>query len=500
MQVTESLNEGLKRELKVVLSVTELSEKMNVRLNELKSQVRLNGFRPGKVPVNHIRKLYGRSIMAEVVQQAVTDSSQEALEERSERPAYQPEIALPEDQGEMETIMEGNGDLAYTMAFEVVPAFEVEDFSSLELERRTAKVEDTHVDESLGDLAKQYRDFEPRGGKSKAELGDRVTIDFIGRIDGEPFEGGSQENAPLELGSNSFIPGFEDQLVGTKEGEKLDVTVSFPEEYGVEELAGKPAVFEVIVNEVAAPVEATLNDEFAAKLGFEDLSKLREAILQQIEKEFEMVSQAQLKRQLLDKLDEAYKFDLPERLVDQEFEQIWAQVTQELEKSEKTFEDEDTTEEDAREEYRGIAQRRVRLGLVLGEVGEKAGVSVADEEVNRALMERIRQFPGQEKQVYDFYQENPQALLELRGPIFEQKVVDHIAGQANVTDQEVSKDELFRDPEDEAEEKPKKAKAKKSTAKSETEAKPKKAAKKPAEKKPAAKKPAEKKAAAKKSE
>jgi trigger factor len=492
MQVTESLSEGLKRELKVVLSVGELSEKMDVRLKELKSQVRLNGFRPGKVPVSHIRKMYGRSIMAEVVQQAVSDSSQEALEERSERPAYQPEIALPEDQTEMETIMDGNGDLAYTMAFEVVPSFEVEDFSSLVLERRVAKVEDENVNEQLTELAKQYRDFEPRDEKAKAELGDRVTIDFIGRIDGEPFEGGSQENAPLELGSNSFIPGFEDQLVDVKAGDALDVNVAFPDEYGVEELAGKPAVFEVKVNEVAAPVEATIDDDFAAKLGLEDLSKLKEAIQAQIQQEFEMVSQAQLKRQLLDKLDEAYKFDLPERLVDQEFEQIWGQVTQELENSGKTFEDEDTTEDDAREEYRGIAQRRVRLGLVLGEVGEKAGVSVSDDEVNNALMERIRQFPGQERQVYEYYQENPQALLELRGPIFEQKVVDHIAELANVSEQEVSKEELFRDPEDEVEEKPKKAKAKKSESKSDTkeeaEAKPKKTAKKPAAKKPAAKK------------
>lgn len=491
MQITESLNEGLKRELKVVLSVGELSEKMETRLNELKSQVRINGFRPGKVPVSHIRKLYGRSIMAEVVQQAVSDSSQEALEGRSERPAYQPEIALPDDQAEMETIMEGNGDLAYTMAFEVVPTFEVEDFSSLELEKRVAKVEEANVDEQLAELAKQYRDFEPRDAKSKAESGDRVTIDFIGRIDGEPFEGGSQENAPLELGSNSFIPGFEDQLVGTKSGDELDVKVSFPDEYGVEELAGKPAVFEVKVNEVAAPVDAKIDDDFAAKLGLEDLSKLKEAIEQQIQQEFEMVSQAQLKRQMLDKLDEAYKFDLPERLVDQEFEQIWAQVNQELENSGKTFEDEDTNEDDARAEYRTIAQRRVRLGLLLGEVGEKAGVSVSDDEVNQALMERLRQFPGQERQVYDYYQENPQALLELRGPIFEQKVVDHIAGQANVKEEQVSKEELFRDPEDEAEaeEKPKaKSKAKKSVAKKETEDKPKKAAKKPAAKKAAPKK------------
>lgn len=491
MEVTESLNEGLKRELKIVLGATELSEQMTSRLNELKSQVRINGFRPGKVPVSHIRKLYGASIMAEVVQQAVTDSSQQALDDRSERPAYQPEIALPEDQDEMENVIAGNSDLAYTMAFEVVPQIELQEFGALQLERLTAEVDDSHIDETLADLAKQHRDFAPRGKTDKAEDGDRVIIDFVGKIDGEVFEGGSQEGAPLELGSNSFIPGFEEQLVGAKAGDKVEVKVAFPDSYGVEELAGKLAVFDVTVNEVAQPADATIDDGFASRLGFEDLSKLREAIAGQIGNEFEMVAKAQLKRQILDKLDEAYKFDLPERLVDQEFEQIWQQVTQELEKNEKTFEDEDTTEEASRTEYRQIAERRVRLGLVLGEVGEKASVVVSDEEVNQALMERVSQFPGQERQVYDFYQENPQALLELRGPIFEQKVIDHITDQATVSDKSVSKDELFRDPEDEPAEEPKKAAAKK-------KASPKKKA--APEKKAATGKTATKKAAAKKSE
>jgi len=481
MEVTESLSEGLKRELKIVLAANELEDQLATRLNEIKGQVRLNGFRPGKVPVSHIRKIYGRSVMAEVVQQAVTDSSQKALDERSERPAYQPEISLPEDQDKMESVIEGQADLSYTMAFEIVPEFEIQDFSALKLERPTTAVEDSHIDESIGQLTQQYREFEPRGEKDKAETGDRVIIDFVGRIEGDAFEGGSQEDAPLELGSNTFLPGFEDQLVGSKAGDEVTVKVSFPEEYGVEYLAGKPAEFEVKVKEVARPADAEVNEEFANRLGFEDLAKMREAISDRVAQEFDMVSKAQLKRQLLDKLDEVYEFALPQRLVDQEFEQIWEQVTRELEQSEKTFEDEDTTEDEAREEYRGIAERRVRLGLVLGEIGEKSDVSVSDEEVNRALMERIRQYPGQEKQVYDFYQQNPQALLELRGPIFEQKVVDYIVEQANVTDKKVSKDELFKDPEDEAEEKPKKASAKK---------------KAPAKKAPA-KKPAAKKAAAK---
>ena len=484
MEVTESVSEGLKRELKIVLAQNELEDQLATRLNEVKDQVRLNGFRPGKVPVSHIKKIYGRSLMAEVVQQAVTDSSQKALDERSERPAYQPEISLPEDQEKMESVIEGQADLAYTMAFEIVPDFEIEDFSKLKLERPMTEVEDSHIDESIGQLTQQYREFEPRGEKDKAESGDRVIIDFVGRIEGDEFEGGSQEDAPLELGSNTFLPGFEDQLIGTKAGDDVTVKVSFPDEYGVEYLAGKPAEFEVKVKEVAHPADAEVNEEFANRLGFEDLAKMREAISDRVAQEFDMVSKAQLKRQLLDRLDETYDFALPERLVDQEFEQIWQQVTNELEQSGKTFEDEDTTEDEAREEYRTIAERRVRLGLVLGEIGEKSDVSVSDEEVNRALMERIRQFPGQEKQVYDFYQQNPQALLELRGPIFEQKVVDYIVEQADVTDKKVSKDELFKDPEDEEEPKPKKAAAKK---------------KAPA-KKAAAKKGSEKKATAKDAE
>ncbi len=481
MEVSENLNEGLKRELTITFSANELEDKLVSRLSELKSQARINGFRPGKVPVSHLRKVYGRSVMAEVVQETVTDSTQKILDERSERPAYQPEVALTEDQEEMEGVMAGTGDLAYTLKFEVIPQIEAQDFSTVKLERLVAEVNDGHVDESIAEMSKQQRDFKARDAKSKAKDGDRVTIDFLGKINDEPFDGGSAEGAPLELGSNSFIPGFEEQLVGTKAGDSLNVEVSFPDDYQVAELAGQPAVFEVTVNEVAEPVETEVNEEFATRMGFESLEKLREAIKEQVEREFGMVASAQLKRQLLDKLDDHYSFELPERLVDQEFDQIWQQISNELEQAGKTFEDEDTSEEAARGEYRTIAERRVRLGLLLGEVGEKNDVSVSDEEVNQAMMERLRQFPGQERQVYEFYQNNPQALLELRGPIFEQKVVDYITGEADVTDRTVSKEELYRDPdEDGDDDKPAKKKA---------------AAKKPAAKKKA---PAKKKAAAKK--
>ncbi len=472
MEVNETLNEGLKRELTIVFAADELEGKMMARLNELKSQAKINGFRPGKVPVNHLRKLYGRSVMAEVVQQTVTDSSQQVLTERSEKPAYQPEISLTEDHEEMEAIMSGSKELEFKVAFEVVPPIEVEDFTSLKLEKNVSEPSAEHIDEALSEMAKRQQNFEARAASAKAKDGDQVTIDFVGKIDGEPFEGGSAEDAPLVLGSNSFIPGFEEQLVGVKAGDEVAIEVSFPDEYQVDTLAGKPAVFDVKVKEVAGPAEVKIDEDFAKGMGLESLEKLREAVAEQIGREFEMVSGAQLKRQLLDKLDDIYSFELPERLVTQEFEQIWTQVTRELEQNEKTFEDEDTNEEAARGDYQTIAERRVRLGLLLGEVGEKNDISVSDDEVNNALMERVRQFPGQERQVYEFYQSNPNALLELRGPIFEQKVVDLIISQADVTENQVTKDELYRDPDEEEGEAPaKKAAAKKPAKKKKAPAK-----------------------------
>ncbi len=449
MEIIESVNDGLKRELKVVIPASELENRLSGRLAELKGQVRLNGFRPGKVPESYLRKTYGRSVMAEVVQETVTETSQKALDDRSEKPAFQPEIAFTEDTDEIENVMAGNADLSFTMAFEVIPPIDLMDFSKLSLEKQVCEATDTHIDEALERIASSQRDFEAKDGK--AESGDRATIDFVGRIDGEEFEGGSAQDAPLELGSNSFIPGFEDQLIGTSAGDEVEVNVTFPEDYGAAEFAGKDAVFSVTVKEIASPSEVSIDDEFAARLGMEDLAKLREAVKEQVEGEFEQVSKSKLKRALLDELDQAHTLDLPSKLVEQEFEQVWNQVTQEMEKASRTFEDEDTTEDEARAEYQTIAERRVRLGLVLGAVGESNDISVAEDELNRGLMERLRQFPGQEKEVYDFYQKNPQALAEIRAPIFEQKVVDFITELASVTETTVDREELYRDPDEDEE-------------------------------------------------
>lgn len=449
MQVTETLNEGLKRELKVVVPAAEIEQSVMQRLTELSGTAQIRGFRPGKVPVTHLRRLYGKSVMAEVVQKTVEDSSQQALSDKNLKPAYQPDVALPEAEAEVTDIMEGRADLTYTMKFEVVPPVDVQDFSALELERLVADVEEGQVDEGLERLKGRFQEYEPRDEGGKAEKGDRLTLSFTGYVDGEPFEGGQADNVPLVIGSGSFIPGFEDQLVGAAAGDDVPVDATFPETYGVEKLAGKPAHFDVKVSAVEGPKTDQSDDDFAKRVGFDDAGKLRDMLRERLAGELISMSNMKLKRDVLDQLDKAYSFELPEKLVDAEFNQIWTQLTREMQRQSQTFEQEGTNEEKAREEYRRIAERRVRLGLVLGTVGERAGINVADEELERALVERARQFPGQEREVYQFYRKNPQATLELRGPIFEQKVVDHIVAGAAVKDRKVSRAELASAIEDE---------------------------------------------------
>jgi len=449
MQVTETLNEGLKRELKVVVPAAEIEQSVMQRLAELAGTAQIRGFRPGKVPVNHLRRLYGKSVVAEVVQKTVDDTSRQALAEKNLKPAYQPDVALPEQESAVNDLLEGRTDLTYTMAFEVVPPVEVKDFSGLELERLVVDVEESEIDQALANLKTRFKEFEPREAGGKAETGDRVTISFKGFVDGEPFEGGEGNDVPLEIGSGRFIPGFEEQLVGVSAGDETGVDVTFPDGYGVAALAGKQAHFDVKVAAVERPKEQGSDDDFAKKVGFDDIGKLRDMLRDRLAQELGAMSNMKLKRDVLDQLDTAYAFDLPQKLVEAEFGQIWSQLTREMGRQNQTFEQEGTNEEDARQEYRKIAERRVRLGLVLGTVGEQAGISVADEELEGALIERARQFPGQEREVYQFYRKNPQATLELRGPIFEQKVVDHIVAGASVKDRKVTRQELAEAVEDE---------------------------------------------------
>lgn len=449
MQVTETLSQGLKREFKVVLPATELEKRLNDELATLKDRVKINGFRPGKVPVGHLRRVYGRSVMGDVVQNAVNEANRKIIEDNSLKLAFEPQVQFPENKDEIEKAMDAKGDLAFTVALEVLPVFELVDLKDVTVNKPVVEVAETEVTESLERMAKQNRAFEPK--KGKAADGDRVVVDFVGRIDGTEFEGGTGQDIRVELGSNTFIPGFEEQLVGVKAGDTKLVKVSFPENYLAPHLAGKAAEFDVTVKDVEAPGELVIDDELAKGFGMESLDKLKEAIRGAVQRDFDAQSRRKVKKELLDALDAKYSFELPPSLVEQEFTAVWAQVEGDMKSNNRTFADEDTTEEEARAEYRKIAERRVRLGLVLAQIGEKSDIKISDDEVTQALVERVRQYPGQEKQVWDFYRKNPQALAEIRAPLFEEKVVDQILTQVKVVDETVSKEALFSDEDGEEE-------------------------------------------------
>ena len=440
MQVTETTNSGLKRGFQVTVPASDLSAKANAKLKDMAAKAQIKGFRPGKVPVDHLKRMYGKSVMAEVVQETVDAHSRSVFSDRNLKPAYQPDVKLPEAEGEVNAVIDGKGDLSFSVEAEVIPTFELQDASGLVLTKHVVTAADSDIDETLAKLASQYKSWETKDGASTN--GDRVTISFAGSIDGVAFDGGTGEDIPLEIGSNQFIPGFEEQLVGKKAGEDVTVKVSFPETYGAANLAGKAAEFATKVTGVEGPVLPAVDDELAKKVGFEELSKLREMVKTNLEREYGRMSAMKMKRDVLDALDKQYSFELPEKLVEAEFNGIWNALQGEMKKANKSFADEDTTEEKARDEYKTIAARRVRLGLVLGTMGEKEAVQVNEQELQQALIARVRQFPGQEKMVYDHYRNNPSALIELRGPIFEQKVVDHIVGKATVSDKSVTKAEL----------------------------------------------------------
>jgi trigger factor len=444
MQATETLSQGLKREFQVVLPAVELSVKLEAQLANLKDKVRINGFRPGKVPAGHLKRLYGKSIMGDVVQEAVNDAQTKILADNNYRLAGQPKLDFPEDRSEMEKVFEATGDLKFSIAFEILPSFDVGSFGDVEVERLVSEVPAEEVQQSLDQLAERNRAYAAREEGAASEKGDKLTIDFVGKIGDEAFEGGTADGVDLVLGSGQFIPGFEDQLTGAKVGDERKVVVTFPADYQAPNLAGKEAIFDVTVKGVGAPAAVEINDEFAKGFGFDDAEKLREAVKSRVQADFDKASRDKLKRAVLDALDKKYDFELPQDLVNQEFEGIWRQVEAEQKSSGKTFADENTTEEAQRAEYLRIAERRVRLGLVVAEVGEKAGVKVEEAEVTRAIVEQARQFPGQEKMLWEYYQKNPQAVAQIRAPIYEEKVIDHIISQAKVTDKPVAKEELFK--------------------------------------------------------
>lgn len=433
MQVTETLNEGLKRGYSITVTAAELDAKVQEKLLEAQPEVEMKGFRKGKVPMALLRKQFGPRIMGEVMQESVDGAMSQHFEDSGDRPAMQPDVKMTNEDWK-----EGD-DVNVEMSYEALPEIPDVDFAAITLEKLVVKADDEAVTEALGNLAETAQDFKARKKGSKAKDGDQVVIDFLGKVDGEAFEGGAAEDYPLVLGSNSFIPGFEDQLVGVKAGEEKDVTVSFPEDYQAENLAGKEAVFECKIKEVKAPAAAEINDEMAKKFGAEDLEALKGQISERLEAEYAGAARAVMKRGLLDALDTAVSFDLPPSLVEAEAGQIAHQLWHEKNPE---VEGHDHPEIEASDEDKKLAERRVRLGLLLAELGQKAEVEVTDAEMSQAVMAQARQYPGQERQFFEFVQNNPQMQQQLRAPLFEDKVVDHVFEQATVTEKEVSKDDL----------------------------------------------------------
>ncbi|KJS36444.1 MAG: trigger factor [Hyphomonas sp. BRH_c22] len=442
MEVTQTKAEGLSRTFEVKVPASELKTKLDQRIEEIRPSMRLKGFRPGKVPAAHVRKMFGRDLMGELVNKLVDETNQKALQENELRPAGQPSVRLDAD---MEAVIKGEADLAYHMDIDVMPEFTPADIANLEILRPVADVSDEQINEALGRIAEQNTQFEPRAKTAKAKDGDAVVIDFVGKVDGVAFEGGTAEQQSVVLGANRFIPGFEEQLVGVKTGEEKELNVTFPEDYPSAGLAGKAAVFEVKVQEVRAPKTPELDDDFAKGLGLEDLEQLKGLVKDQLKVEHDNASRSKAKRDLLDKLDDAHSFDLPPNMVEQEFAQIWQQLQTEMDAGRVSDEDKAKSEDELKEEYRKISERRVRLGLVLAEIGRIADVRITEQEVNQALIAEARQYPGQERQVVEFFQKNPNAMAQLRAPIYEDKVVDHILAAAKVTDEIVSREELFKE-------------------------------------------------------
>ena len=433
MSVTETLNEGLKRGYKIVVPASDLDAKVNEKLAEAQPEVEMKGFRKGKVPMALLKKNFGQRLMGEAMQEAVDGAMNAHFEETGHRPAMQPEVKMTNEDWK-----EGD-DVEVEMTYEALPDIPDVDLSDIKLERLVVKASDDEVNDALKNLAENAQNFEDRKKGSKAKDGDQVVLDFVGKIDGEAFDGGSAEDFPLVLGSGQFIPGFEEQLVGVKAGEEKDVTVSFPEEYGAENLAGKEAVFSCTIKEVKEPKPAEIDDDLAQKYGAENLEALKTQVTERLEAEYAGAARQVMKRSLLDALDGKVSFDLPPSLVEAEAKQIAHQLWHE---ENPDVHGHDHPEIEVSDDAQKLAERRVRLGLVLAEIGQKAEVQVTDAEFTQAVMNQARQYPGQERQFFDFVQQNPQMRQQIQAPLFEDKVVDHIAEKAEVTEKEVSKEEL----------------------------------------------------------
>lgn len=442
MQMTETQAEGLSRIFSVVVPKADLEAQLAAKIEEVRPRMRINGFRPGKVPASHIRKVYGAGIMQDLINEAVQKSTQESLEKAKVRPAAEPQLDLKSD---IAQVTAGAADLAFDLKVEIMPDIDPIDLSQVTITRPVADVADEQVEEALQGLLKANQTYAVKDGA--AEDGDSVTVDFVGKIDGEPFEGGAAEDATVRIGAKQFIPGFEEALIGAKAGEERVLNVTFPDSYPVEALAGKAAAFETKIKDVRAPQAAEPNDEFAKQIGFDDIAAVRTALKDRIHADYATQSRAKAKRALFDKLDAAHDFPLPPGMVETEFSQIWRQIEQDKEQDRLDPEDKDKSEDQLRAEYRSIAERRVRLGLLLAEIGSRNKIELSNEEVGRAVAEQARNFPGQEQRVFELYTKNPQLMTQIRAPLYEEKVVDFMLELANVTNETVSRDELFKEDE-----------------------------------------------------
>ncbi len=470
MQVKEIKSEGLSHELEVTVPKEAIAKLVEARLVEVGKTVKVDGFRPGKVPMNMLQQKYGRAVLGEVLETAVNENTAKVIADKKLRPAMQPKIEVKEfDEGK---------DLIYKMEIEILPEFDVMDVKGLAIEKPVAKIEDKDIDEALKRITEQHKGSKKISGDRATKKGDIVIMDFSGRTadDNVEHDGMKAEGTKLELGSGQFIPGFEDQLVGQKAGKALEVKVKFPDEYGAKELAGRDAIFDVTIQEIHEQTDAVVNDDFAKELGFDDEKALRDAVKNQLTSDYSNQTRLKMKRQLLDTLDDKHTFEIPQGMVTAELEGITNQIEQERKMNPEASEE--ITDEE-KEELAAIAERRVRLGLVIAEIGQQNKVTVADQELQRAVISEAQKYPGQEKMVFEFYQKNPDALENLRAPLFEDKVVDIIFDGAKVTEKEVSIEELMKEDEERAPKK--KASSKKSAAK-------KAPAKKAAAKKTAAKK------------
>jgi len=441
MQITETNANGLKREFKVVIPADKLKDQVDSRLKELGERIKMPGFRPGKVPLQLLKQRYEKSVMGEVLERSVQEGSSQLMTEHNLRPAGQPKVEIVK--------FEDGQDLEFSVALEVIPEITPVDFKTISLQKTVVEVPESEIEESLQRLAKRQRKAEPAAEGHAAQSGDVAVIDFVGRVDGKEFDGGKAEDFHLELGSGMFIPGFEDQLIGLKKGDSRTVKVTFPAEYGNKELAGKPAEFEVTAKEIRTPVDTPLDDELAKAMGVDDLATLRKRVREQIERDYGMAARSRLKRGLLDLLADKHDFTLPESLVEAEFEAIWRQIEADIKADRLDAEDKGKSEDQLKSEYQDIAKRRVKLGLLLSEVGRANNIQVPNEDLTRAVIAEARRFPGQEKQVIDYYQKSAEALNQLRAPIYEDKVIDFILEMAQVSERRTTPDE-FRKEGDEA--------------------------------------------------